>query len=554
MTHFKKNENLYFKEVRNNYDFVKLSDIVYIKAEKGRTFINCNTMEIKSTKLSFFRNLLLLVTLTFTSCTKFETFFRSFSDRDIKSETKEFLSHYYKTLENKDVNKFDDFYEPVLSQWFTESNVILDNVKSESRDYFKEWPVSKHVIYFNTLKCKLNENGTIKVNYNLDYYCSKQGAKDSLQFNIDIKLLLSESMKIISIQDDIITRTKKEYFSNDWSKLKTSKNASYYRVLTLDKDKQPVGLVKNFYITGELQFTGILVSKSMRVDSLNIWNGELKWYHKNGLLSEIKFVVDSLFEGLTHNWDENGVLLYTLKYQKGIPIERSEFEFYENGNLKIMSVVDNEYRELSEYKIYCDETGKCEQKFSELFSYNQSTLDWRYSDWNITNNAMYYSRKSKNRLNYLSLPYNQGAFQLSTFMTPKFNKNNVSFGFIFGFEDFDNYGAFIINNNTFSITHFKDGFRTRHADEVEDKSLSNLWNDYYDKKLMIQKKDDNIIFAINAKKVFSIEGDFSMGNGFGYYIGSEEDSTLIAFDNFEFTQPTDYPLRFDTINNVNLLK
>ena len=37
-----------FKEGRNDYHRVNLSDILYIKAEKGRTIITCNTMEIKS--------------------------------------------------------------------------------------------------------------------------------------------------------------------------------------------------------------------------------------------------------------------------------------------------------------------------------------------------------------------------------------------------------------------------------------------------------------------------------------------------------------------------
>jgi len=495
------------------------------------------------------------VSLLFTSCTRFETYIRSFSERDIKLETKEFLSNYYKTLENKEVHKFDDFYEPVLSNWFDKSNVILDDVKSESRDYFKKWPVSKHIIDFNLLSCTLNDNGTLKVNYNLDYFCSKKDAKDSLEFNIDIELLLSENMKIISIEDEIVTRTKKEYFSDDWTKIKNSKNASYYRVLTLDKENQPVGLVRDYYITGELQGTGTLVSKSMSADSLNVWDGELKWFYKNGFLSGLKFIVDSLVDGLTYNWDENGVLIYTLKYENGVPIERREFEYFEDGMMKVMYVLSiNNNRVLNEYKIFCNDSAECEQHFSENFNFNQTTLDWKYSDWNVTNKTMYYTRKSQKRLNYVSLPYNQSEFQLSSFMTPKFNESNVPYGFIYGFEDEDNYGAFSINNNTFSITHFNDGIRTLHADWVEDKSLSKEWNDYYSKKLMIQKKGDNLIFAINGTKVFSIDNDFTKGNGFGYYIGRKEDSTLIAFNSFEFTQPTEYPLRYDSINKVNLLK
>jgi len=37
-----------FKEGRNDYHRVNISDILYIKAEKGRTIIVCSALEIKS--------------------------------------------------------------------------------------------------------------------------------------------------------------------------------------------------------------------------------------------------------------------------------------------------------------------------------------------------------------------------------------------------------------------------------------------------------------------------------------------------------------------------
>ena len=37
-----------FKEGRNNYHRVNLSDIIYIKADKGRTTITCTTLTINS--------------------------------------------------------------------------------------------------------------------------------------------------------------------------------------------------------------------------------------------------------------------------------------------------------------------------------------------------------------------------------------------------------------------------------------------------------------------------------------------------------------------------
>ena len=52
-------ETYIFKEGRNDYHRVIQSDILYVKAEKGRTIIICKTMEIKS-PLNFKQVLIIL--------------------------------------------------------------------------------------------------------------------------------------------------------------------------------------------------------------------------------------------------------------------------------------------------------------------------------------------------------------------------------------------------------------------------------------------------------------------------------------------------------------
>ena len=61
----------------------------------------------------------------------------------------------------------------------------------------------------------------------------------------------------------------------------TKSQAAYYREFNYDQNGKPKGVVKDYYITGELQFEGQMTT--VNPDTLN---GRCTWYYKNGQKSQ----------------------------------------------------------------------------------------------------------------------------------------------------------------------------------------------------------------------------------------------------------------------------
>ena len=91
-----------------------------------------------------------------------------------------------------------------------------------------------------------------------------------------------------------------EYFDANWEP--TTKNqATYYREITYDENGAPIGLVKDFYITGEIQFEGYFLSLNPEV-----MDGTCTWYYKNGQKSqEVIYQEGAIIEG-PRNWSVSG--------------------------------------------------------------------------------------------------------------------------------------------------------------------------------------------------------------------------------------------------------
>ncbi len=68
-----------------------------------------------------------------------------------------------------------------------------------------------------------------------------------------------------------------EYFDADWKKVDSGENAAYYREITYDTNGRPTSKVRDYFITGELQFEGRLLS----VDP-HVFDGVCTWYYQNG--------------------------------------------------------------------------------------------------------------------------------------------------------------------------------------------------------------------------------------------------------------------------------
>ena len=130
-----------------------------------------------------------------------------------------------------------------------------------------------------------------------------------------------------------------EYFDNDWEYIKKNSDTAFYRLIRYDNGKPKKGhLVRDYYISGEIQFKGYLKDvepNAVHDDGLSKWfykngkissseiylngkkNGEIKSYYKNGLLQELSLYKDDKLNGLSKQYYETGKIKTTINYIDG---------------------------------------------------------------------------------------------------------------------------------------------------------------------------------------------------------------------------------------------
>src|SRR5215813_5771193 len=98
---------------------------------------------------------------------------------------------------------------------------------------------------------------------------------------------------------------EKIYYTKDWKPTTTAANAEYYRIISFDKDGKPTGMVRDYYITGELQWEGRLTYFDRTDDKRNVSDGTCTWYYKSGKKSSEVTFAAGRENGMRRLWNEN---------------------------------------------------------------------------------------------------------------------------------------------------------------------------------------------------------------------------------------------------------
>ncbi|MEZ4951247.1 MAG: hypothetical protein R2784_17960 [Saprospiraceae bacterium] len=128
-----------------------------------------------------------------------------------------------------------------------------------------------------------------------------------------------------------VKTTEKIFYDENW-KVTNKSNAYYYRIIDIGKNGKPIGTVKDYYITGELQWEGYLSHVDRYDNAKDIIEGRCIWYYKNGKKSRESNMVNNLQNGKTTYWHENGKKAREVDYVMGV-LNRVWVDYYENGRL-----------------------------------------------------------------------------------------------------------------------------------------------------------------------------------------------------------------------------
>ncbi|MGM0934626.1 MAG: trypsin-like peptidase domain-containing protein [Bacteroidota bacterium] len=346
-----------------------------------------------------------------------------------------------------------------------------------------------------------------------------------------IKFLLLFSLLLIT-GTAIGQSQKKYYYDEEWNGTSASK-ADFYRVVNYDSQDKPVGEVRDYFITGELQSVidgALYIDKAD--DSKSIFTGHSRGFLKDGR-KQFESLYDQTGNLINHKtWFENGNLQMEAEYKNG-EYHGDYNLYYESGKLyRSLSFSNGEM--IGKFFTECDEFENCQKVFYESFYTAENENGWNLNadekefKSNIISGQGLKMKSSGTTFQQtvnvpLSLSEN---FSIETIVDFKSGDNNNSHGLIWGFRDWDNYYYFSITaNGYFRIGGKTEGINLELADWTESDKIN---KDFERNLLKILKVDDKIYYSINGGVVFSDDFYSFRGNNTGFVIsGSKE----VLFEN-----------------------
>ncbi len=118
------------------------------------------------------------------------------------------------------------------------------------------------------------------------------------------------------------------WYTKNWQQTDNRDSVAYYRKIKY-KNGQPDGIVRDYFLSGNVQWEGQLIS-----DNPDVQTGLSIWYYENGHKNRSCNFINGKEEGQDTSFYENGNVLEIYNYTNGLKDGKS-YTFYENGNRNI---------------------------------------------------------------------------------------------------------------------------------------------------------------------------------------------------------------------------
>lgn len=339
-----------------------------------------------------------------------------------------------------------------------------------------------------------------------------------------------------------------EYFDKDWKRCE-AKKAAYYRRITYKAPNTPDGIVRDYYMSGQLQSDYYALYIDYNDDNKSFHEGEAHWFYENGKMKEHRYYYNNKINGHHTFYYESGQIYSITNYSMGVK-DGEYYQYYPTGKLHNYAIydkgklVDNKYVEL-------DENGRGSLVYNEHFY--QHTSDWEISGKNHSSNITEEGVllvSSDNQYQYkrsVYIPFDQNSdYVIEAKISNLKGNKNAQYGLIFGYKDWDNYYRFIINGTG---QFYVDGKYEGVSNVVKYLTAANsTLNLLGDNNLKIFKFGNQFAFFINGKNMGTAPAKNLRGNEFGITTRTAGEYLLKSLTVREFTSITDprqaYPANY----------
>ncbi len=144
------------------------------------------------------------------------------------------------------------------------------------------------------------------------------------------------------------------YYDKDWKNVAFKEFADYYRVILFSNDNLTSNRFRDYYITGELQGEGSLISLDGLDDKNTIFDGEIVSYYKNGNKHSVFNYSKGSLNGRCTEYFENGLVEREMTMKNG-EIDGLYTEFNDDGSAMQMNYSNG--RPAQSYYYYTSKEG-----------------------------------------------------------------------------------------------------------------------------------------------------------------------------------------------------
>ena len=317
-----------------------------------------------------------------------------------------------------------------------------------------------------------------------------------------------------------------EYYDEKWKRCK-QKDASYYRMVTYESENKPKGLVRDFYIDGQLQSEFTCPYLDYDDEGKNFHEGESTWYYKNGQVQQKRYYYNNNINGINTFYYENGEKSLEVEYSMGY-YNGDYKQWYKNGKLNLIALYESGKLVESKYIEY-DENGLGALVYNENFQINKDSWIGNGENYKSTINEKNQlefkltESQSISLKNYISLEQ-KSSYSIESIIQKKIGKGTEGYGVIFGFKDWDNYYQFLISEyGSYMIRGKFEGMDVN----ITEWTKSNAINTKNQRnQIKVFKYDDEFIFSINGQVVEKTKSKTLRGNYCGIIVNGKGDYVM----------------------------